>query len=348
MANNLATTGSGHNALQITQQYPAERFNLLVPMQTVAEIADIHKPVMNVVQISTNPADKEIYEQEKGTQEWTGRDGKHHPAKPAGWALTKKGLNKLMRAAGIKILNTRPVVPTTCQKCAEVNKGIGRPVNCGACPNKDVKFEARISVPQLTGENIEIVAHKEIIVQDVTDGMTDNQRKEFLKFRSEMCETKAINRALRAAMHIKGTYPLEELRKPFVVAYLVPNLDNELVKQEAVKHFFSSAQEIYGGHVSEARRAIFIEDDVEEGMEYETPGQPITEPENAAYREMPEEHPRQTQQRQQEAAEAAPDYDPTICSECGAKCSNGVVKYSQEQFGRTLCMKCQRAIGGNQ
>ena len=41
MANSLATTGSGHNALQITQQYPAERFNLLVPMQTVAEIAAV-------------------------------------------------------------------------------------------------------------------------------------------------------------------------------------------------------------------------------------------------------------------------------------------------------------------
>lgn len=266
MANNLATTGNSHNALQITQQYPAERYNLLVPMQTVAEIADIHKPVMNVVQISTNPADKEIYEQEKGSEAWTGRDGKHHPAKPAGWALTKKGLNKLMRAAGIKILGTRPIVPSTCQKCAEVNKGIGRPVNCGACPNKDVKFEARISAPQLTGENIEIVAHKEIIVQDVTDGMSDNQRKEFLKFRSEMCETKAINRALRAAMHIKGTYTLEELRKPFVVAYLVPNLDNELVKQEAVRHFFTSAQELYGGHTTDARKAIFVEDDAEEGI----------------------------------------------------------------------------------
>lgn len=347
MANELAKGGAG-NALMITQQYPAERYNLLVPMQTVAEIAEIHKPVMNVVKISTNPADKEIYLQEKGSQEWTGRDGKHHPAKPDGWALTKKGLNKLMRAAGIKILGTRPVVPTTCQKCAEVNKGIGRPVNCGACPNKDVKFEARISVPQLTGENIEIVAHKEIMVQDVTEGMTEAQRKEFLKFRSEMCETKAINRALRAAMHIKGTYTLQELQKPFVVAYLVPNLDNEMVKQEAVRHFFSSAQELYGGHVTEARRAIFIEDDVEDGMEYETPGQPITEPENAAYRDMPEEHPRQTQQRQQAAAEAAPDYDPTICSECGAKCSNGVVKYSQEQFGRTLCMNCQRKMGGNQ
>lgn len=221
------------NTLQITAQYPAERYNLLVPMQTVAEIAEIHKPVMNAVQISTNEADKEIYLQDRSK------------AKADGWALTKKGLNKLMRAAGIKILGTRPIIPSTCQKCAEVNKSIGRPVNCGTCGNKDVKFEARISVPQLTGENIEIVAHKEIIVDDVSVGMTEFQKKEFLKFRSEMCETKAINRALRAAMHIKGTYSLAELAKPFVVAYLVPNLDNEAVKAEAVRHFFASAQEAY-------------------------------------------------------------------------------------------------------
>ncbi len=337
---NEITTKAG-NALTITQQYPAEKYNLLVPMQTVAEIAEIHRPVMNVVQISTNLADKEIYEQEKGKSAWNDR-----PAIPAGYALTKKGLNKLMRTAGIKILGTRPIIPSTCQKCAEVNRSIGRPVNCGACGNKDVKFEARISVPQLTGENIEIVAHKEIIVQDATDGMSDNQRREFLKFRSEMCETKAINRALRAAMQIKGTYTMQELQKPFVVAYLVPNLDNEQVRQEAIRHMFTSAQELYGGHNPEARRALFIEDDVEEGMEYETPGKPITN--SHAYQEAPQEPPRQTQQRQQQAAEAAPDFDPTICTECGAKCSNGVVKYSQEQFGRTLCMSCQRKQGGNQ
>lgn len=324
------------NALQISTQYPAEKYNLLVPMQTVAEIAEIHKPVMNAVQISTNLADKEIYLQDRSKE------------RSDGWALTKKGLNKLMRAAGIKILGTRPIIPSTCQKCAEVNKSIGRPVNCGACGNKDVKFECRISVPQLTGENIEIVAHKEIIVTDATAGMSDNQRKEFLKFRSEMCETKAINRALRAAMHIKGTYTLAELQKPFVVAYLVPNLDNEAVKQEAVRHFFTSAQELYGGHNPDARRAVFVEDDVEEGMEYEMPGQPITEPENAAYREAPQEPPRETQQRQQRAAETAPDYDPTICTECGTKCSSGVVRWSQQEYGRTLCMACQRKQGGNQ
>ena len=90
------------NALQITAQYPAERYNLLVPMQTVAEIADIHKPVMNAVQISTNEADKEIYLQDRSKRN------------ADGWALTKKGLNKLMRAAGIKILGTRPIIPSTC------------------------------------------------------------------------------------------------------------------------------------------------------------------------------------------------------------------------------------------
>lgn len=331
-----------NNALMITQQYPIEEFNLLVPMQTVAEIAEIHKPVMNVVQISTNLADGEIYEQEKAKSAW-----KDRPAQPAKYALTKKGLNKLMRAAGIKILGTRPIVPSTCQKCAEVNRSIGRPVNCGACGNKDVKYEARISVPQLTGENIEFVAHKEIIVTDVVEGMTENQRKEFLKFRAEMCETKAINRALRAAMHIKGTYTLEELKKPFVVAYLVPNLDNEAVREEAVKHFFTSAQELYGGNSADQRRAVFVEDDYEEDMGYETPAQPIAHPEAQSYRQLPQEHPRETQQRAQQAAEAQADFDPNVCTECGAKCSNGVVRYSNEQFGRTLCMNCQRRMGGN-
>ena len=336
------------NSLTITQQYPADRYNLLVPMQTVAEIAEIHRPVMNAVQISTNLADGEIYEQEKEKREWTGNNGQRYPGSPAKYALTKKGLNKLMRAAGIKILGTRPIVPSTCQKCAAVNSSIGRPVNCGACGNKDVKYEARISVPQLTGENIEFVAHKEIIVDDVCNGMSDKQRREFLKFRNEMCETKAINRALRAAMHIKGTYTLDEFKKPFVVAYLVPNLNNEAVKAEAVKHMFSSSQELYGGSSFEHHRSVFVESDQEEGMGYETPQQPITQPQQRAYQDAPQEPPREVQRRAQATAEAQPDFDPMVCCECGKKVSSGVVKYSQQQYGRTLCMECQRRIGGNQ
>ena len=235
-----------HAALTIAQQYPPAQYNLLVPMQTVTEIADIQKPVMNSVKISTDLNDGEIYEMEKAKDEWRDSKGYVHKATPAKYALTKKGLTKLMRAAGIKILSSRPVVPSTCQKCAEVNRSIGKPIRCGGCPNKDVKHEVRISVPQLTGENVTIVAHKEIAVDDVTAGMTEKQRAEFMKFRSEMCESKALNRALRTAMQIKSSYLIEEFGKPFVVAYLVPNLDNPTVREEAVKSMFGAANDLYG------------------------------------------------------------------------------------------------------
>lgn len=109
-----------HAALTIAQQYPPTQYNLLVPMQTVTEIADIQKPVMNSVKISTDLNDGEIYEMEKAKDEWRDSKGYVHKATPAKYALTKKGLTKLMRAAGIKILSSRPVVPSTCQKCAEV------------------------------------------------------------------------------------------------------------------------------------------------------------------------------------------------------------------------------------
>lgn len=328
---------SATNTLTITTQYPPDKYNLLVPMQTVTEIAAIHKPVMNAVTISTNLDDKEIYVQEKAREGYRGKDGREYPPTEAKYAITKKGLTKLMRAAGIKILGSRPVVPSKCQKCAAMNANIGKPVRCGDCPNKDVKYEVRISVPQLTGENIEIVAHKEIIVEDVVSDMTDKQRGEFLKFRNEMCESKALNRALRTAMQIKPTYRLEELRKPFVVAYLVPNLDNPEVREEAIKGFFGASRELYGATDSarDARRTIYVDDDLhdEERGEYEAPATPAyTEPGAYSVQEGPEETP----------PDNAPPYDEHICADCGREISKGVSRYSIENFGHPLCMNCQK------
>lgn len=325
---------SKNNSLVITNQYPADKYNLLVSMQTVAEIAEIHKPVMNVVYISTDLNDKEIYLQEKGYKD-----------NPAKYAIAKKGLTKLMRAAGIKIISSRPVVPSTCQKCAQINAGIGKPVRCGACPNKDVKYEVRISVPQLTGENIDVVAHKEIIVDDVVQGMSDAQAREFLKFRAEMCESKALNRALRTAMQIKGTYSLEEFKKPFVVAYLVPNLDNPTVKEKAVESFFTAKAELYGGNNNEsARKTVYVAEDPEEddAGAYEAVQTPIEGHQTRA--ELPPATNNTAPARQQDNGPA----DPNICTDCGAKISNGVSDYSIENFGTPLCMNCQRKRGNQQ
>lgn len=341
MANYLTTENK--YALDIARLYPAEKFNLLTPMQTVTEIAEIHRPVMNVVTISTDLNDKEIYLQEKAKNAYTDNSGVYHAAKTAGYAITKKGLNKLMRAAGIKILGTRPIVPTTCQKCAETNAKIGRPVNCGRCGNEDMKYEARISVPQLTGENIEIVAHKEIIVKDATVGMTDNQIKEFMKFRNEMCETKAINRALRAAMHIKGTYRIEELRKPFVVAYLVPNLDHPDVKAEAIKSMFASTNEVYGKAAQTAPKAVYVNDDDDEVGEnvFGAPSQPIDEapPYEAQHHQQQVANPPAGQAQANRGGRHT-------CQDCGANIAPKVYEYSVNNFGFPLCMNCQKQYRG--
>ena len=329
-------------ALSIVQQYPPAQYNLLVPMQTVTEIADIQKPVMNAVVISTDLNDGEIYEQEKAQREWTDDRG-YHPAKPAKYALTKKGLTKLMRAAGIKILSSRPTVPSTCQKCAEVNKGIGKPVRCGGCPNKDVKHEVRISVPQLTGENLTVVAYKEISVEDVTDGMTEKQRKEFMKFRSEMCESKALNRALRIAMQIKSSYFIEEFKKPFVVAYLVPNLDNPAVREKAVESMFGAAEELYGSR-PEASHTIYVGDDDDEAGVYPPPDESPQAP--AQQQEpKPQQRPQQAQQPRQQAgaAQQGQNGDSEFCADCGQQVGLDVAEYSRKHFeGVVYCRACQK------
>lgn len=341
----MSENNTSNNALALSEMYPSNEYNLLVPVQVVAEISAIQRPVMNSVMISTNLDDKEIYEQEKAQPakpENRERGWPAKPAVPAKYAITKRGLTKLMRAAGIKIKYSKPVVPSTCQKCAEMNARIGKPVNCGNCKNKDVKYEVCISVPQLTGENLEIIAHKEIIVDDVVAGMSDKQRIEFMKFRSEMCESKALNRALRMAMQIKSTYQIDEFKKPFVVAYLVPNMDNPEVRERAIASFFSQASQIYGDQPQEqpARRIDIDADEVENADE------PI-------YGEMGDEIPDQEPPAMNDIPDYAPTNPPAIptasqaaqgafCDVCGADISEKVFNYSVNKFGRPLCYKCQR------
>lgn len=331
-----------HAALTIAQQYPPTQYNLLVPMQTVTEIADIQKPVMNSVKISTDLNDGEIYEMEKAKDEWRDSKGYVHKATPAKYALTKKGLTKLMRAAGIKILSSRPVVPSTCQKCAEVNRSIGKPIRCGDCPNKDVKHEVRISVPQLTGENVTIVAHKEIAVDDVTAGMTEKQRAEFMKFRSEMCESKALNRALRTAMQIKSSYLIEEFGKPFVVAYLVPNLDNPTVLEEAVKSMFGAANDLYGSR-PKTSHTVYVDDD-DDGYVQPEPDFEVgqEQPQQEQQPERPAQRPRQ-QQPAPSNRQQGRNGDSEFCADCGKQVGLDVAEYSRKHFGGVAyCRDCQR------
>lgn len=217
-------------ALTIAEQYPQNKYNLLVPIRTFQELSPLHKLIVNEVSISPNPADKDVY-QEKNKE----------------FALTKKALSKLMAAAGIQLVNSKSVPTQKCNKCIEVAQRTRMAPKCFECPYQDdVAIQVIISIPQLGGTPRFVTATKEIRLDDAKESMSDAQFKSFKPFRTEQCESKALNRALREALHIKSTYPQKELEKPFVVALTVPNWDEPDMKKAAIEMYANNAAALYG------------------------------------------------------------------------------------------------------
>lgn len=337
------------NELSITQKYPVSQFNLLGNTDVIVQIPDIKSPVIQQIKLDAREGAGDIYLQQRASKAWTDQNGRHHPATPNKYAITKNGLKKLADGAGIKMISSEHVVPTTCQKCVAVNQHTGKMVQCGNCKNKDVAYKVTISVPQLTGEVLTVEDTHEIIVDNVTPGMTDKQKAEFMKHLPQICEAKALNGAIRTALHIKGTYTIEELQKPFIVAYLVPNLNHEEVKRAAIENMFESSGRLFGTQnrqpsvqqiESRVPDAHMIEasdgENYDEYIDDRYMEQPIDEA-------PPEEQP--TSCRRGTGGDTAGTPAGYRCEQCGAEINDRVHGYSVNKFGRPLCIKCQRGAG---
>lgn len=322
------------NELSISKQYPAENYNLLGNTDVMVEVPDIKSPVVQAVRLNADPKKGDVYIQQKAQDAYTDKRGVHHPATPNLYAVTKNGLKKLADGAGIKMVSSEHVIPTTCQKCVAVNQNCGKVVQCGNCQNKDVAYRVTISVPQLTGEVLMVEDTHETIVENVTPGMTPKQRAEFMKHMPQICEAKALNGAIRTALHIKGTYTLEELQKPFVVAYLVPNLNHEKVKQAAIDSMFQASQRLFGTPPSIQQ----VETRVPESAAKEaSDGENYDQYVDDTYTGVSEN------QSSTSIEQEVRDQD-FYCDKCGAHITEKVWDYSVERFNRPLCYKCQKIV----
>ena len=126
------------NELSISKQYPAEKYNLLGNTDVMVDVPDIKSPVVQTVLLDPDPRKGEVYIQQKAKDAYTDKKGITHPATPNLYAITKNGLKRLADGAGIKMVSSEHVIPTTCQKCVAVNRNCGKVVQCGTCQNKDV------------------------------------------------------------------------------------------------------------------------------------------------------------------------------------------------------------------
>lgn len=192
--------------------FPTDQFNRLIPTQTIRMPSDLVVPVVQVVQL--NPDTR------NGGDVYTSRDLGDGKA-----ALTRVGLRKVATAAAIAIVDVR-----------RTDDGS----NPGVC---EVTVRAEMTLP--TGQRIPAIGTKRIVMDDQS-WASPAQRNRFQSALMEHVAARAENRAIRALLSLRGSYPLEELRKPFAVVTFAPNMNHPEVRAAAIAALTGGIAAAYG------------------------------------------------------------------------------------------------------
>lgn len=223
------------NAIVQLNKYDREKYNVLVPVTTMQVASNLQRITVSEVQLdvrqnsSNNGPSKDIYYEKSSSA----------------YAITKVGGMKLAAAANISIVSTTPGRTEACDRCIEMARATGKARSCGNCPHvHDVAVTVTIRVPEPSGGFRLLQATKEIDctleAAGMKDGANGQQYRRFLPHRTAMAESKAFMRAIRAALGLAGTYAYEDLKKPFVVARVVPNLDAPEIKDAVAANYLQS------------------------------------------------------------------------------------------------------------
>ena len=310
-------------------EYPPDKFNVLIPVTTMQVMSNLQRIIVNKVQLDVSDPEnsKDVYREKSS--------GKY--------AITKVGGMKLAAAANISIVDTESGMTDGCKRCVDMARAVGKPKACGTCPAQyNVAVTVTIRVPEPSGGFRLMKATREIDCAAEKESMTDAQYKRFLPHRTAMAESKAFMRALRAALGLAATYTIPELRKPFIIAHVVPNLEAPEIKEAVAANYLQSMGMLFegagspraaiSGNSAALPAAVDVPDDGADSG-YPTP-------------DIPDE------------PDDAPDFEnPNLifCDDCGeqiveTQARNGqtwtpenIRSYSKRQYGRCLCAKCQKA-----
>lgn len=159
--------------------------------------------------------------------------------------------------------------------------------------------------------------------------------------------TGAILRVIRDLLGIKGTYTLDELRKPFAVARtsFSPDYNDPIVKQMLLQQAIQSVGNLFGNVQPVVQTISIPKADAEDEAAYI----PEETYDAAPPRKNPE--PRRQVQSQNEPMPQSGQGSGKIiaedlyCDKCGTRINEKVYKYSVNKFERPLCMKCQKGAG---
>lgn len=191
--------------------FPAEQYNRLVPTQTIRVPSDLVVPIVQVVALNPDPRKGDVY----SSADIGGGNV----------ALTRVGLRKVATAAAVSIVDVQRTDDGTAP---------------GVC---EVKAVAEMVLP--SGQRIRAVGTKRIVMDD-QKWASPAQRAKFQSALQEHTAARAENRAIRALLSLRGSYPEAEIRKPFAVVTFAPNMNHPEVRAQVIAAMTGTVASAYG------------------------------------------------------------------------------------------------------
>lgn len=247
MSEALARSNPAAN-LSNLPEHARQAMNLLVPTEHTMQIGPCLQARLSMVKLDANPSAGDVYH----SSVFMGKGEV---------ALTKVGLLKLARAAGIKWIT---------QEC--------RPIS-NLRDLDYIAYEVVGAVRLPSGEWQKIKATKEIDFRPdgteaaklwkIADKKTNQngspwsqeQRETYVarelarmkENRLTMCETKAYLRAVRALLSLKAKYTEAELQKPFVIPHIdfAPDYSDPVVRDHYLRVMAAESAALFGGTVDQ-------------------------------------------------------------------------------------------------
>ena len=176
------------------------------------------------------------------------------------------------------------------------------------------------------------------------------------KTASEKAQTGAILRVIRALLGIKGTYQLQELKKPFAVPTVTfsPDYSDANVRQAMLQQGMSSMGNMFGATSAPPAALPFATEAFADGFDpEENLDNPAFVSEHSADEENYADDYRQGESEREQEHSEPPAQQETgqeestgyFCDECGKEITERAYEYSINKFGKPLCMKCQKGAG---
>lgn len=194
--------------LEKLKDYPPNEYNLLVPTVSLRQVNPYLVPDIEVVQLS----ETDIY----------------HDSQMAnnGHAPTARGLSKLADVAGITMLDSRRM-------------------DNGKDPDV-VEWRVEVEMTTPAGRTRKAFGTKRIDLHQLAKGWTDARLAKAREHLVAMAETKAFNRAIRAVLSLHGSYPKQELLRPFAVLRYVPDMSHPDVRKVFLNQLLPAASQVFG------------------------------------------------------------------------------------------------------